>query len=35
MPGPPVVVCKGDQVIIDVISKLEEAAATIHFHGML
>ena len=35
MPGPPVVVCKGDQVIIDVINKLEEATATLHFHGLL
>ena len=33
MPGPPVVVCKGDKVIITVINKLEEATASLHFHG--
>ena len=35
MPGPPVVVCKGDKVIITVINKLEEATASLHFHGKL
>ena len=33
MPGPPVVVCKGDQIIITVINKLHAATATLHFHG--
>ena len=33
MPGPPVVVCKGDQIIVTVINKLHGATATLHFHG--
>ena len=33
MPGPPVVVCKGDQIIVTVINKLHAATATLHFHG--
>ena len=33
MPGPPVAVCKGDTVVVDVINELETETTSIHFHG--
>ena len=33
MPGPPVVVCKNDKVIVDVLNALPADTTSIHFHG--
>ena len=33
MPGPPVAVCKGDQVIVEINNKLHTEVTTMHFHG--
>ena len=33
MPGPPVVVCQGDEVLVDVYNHLREDTTSIHFHG--
>ncbi len=33
MPGPPVVVCKGDTVVVDVINQLQGSTTSLHFHG--
>ena len=35
MPGPPVAVCKGDQVIVEVNNKLHTEVTTQHFHGKI
>ncbi len=33
MPGPPVAVCKGDQVIVDVYNHLHTETFSVHWHG--
>ena len=33
MPGPPVVVCQGDEVLVDVYNRLRDDTTSIHFHG--
>ena len=33
MPGPPIVVCKDDTVIVDVINTMATETTSIHFHG--
>jgi len=33
MPGPPVVVCKGDQLIVNVKNHLPAEVTSFHFHG--
>ncbi len=33
MPGPPIVVCLGDKVIVDVFNQMPTEALTIHWHG--
>jgi FtsP/CotA-like multicopper oxidase with cupredoxin domain len=33
MPGPPVVVCQGDEVIVEVHNHLDMESTSIHFHG--
>jgi FtsP/CotA-like multicopper oxidase with cupredoxin domain len=35
MPGPPVVVCKDDKVIIDVLNAMQADTTSLHFHGKL
>lgn len=34
MPGPPVVVCKGDHVVVDVKNHLAAEVTSFHFHGI-
>ena len=34
MPGPPVVVCQGDEVLVDVYNHLNGDSTSIHFHGI-
>jgi len=33
MPGPPVVVCKGDKLVVDVKNHLAAEVTSFHFHG--
>nr|XP_012152944.1 PREDICTED: laccase-1-like isoform X2 [Megachile rotundata]XP_012152945.1 PREDICTED: laccase-1-like isoform X2 [Megachile rotundata] len=33
MPGPPIEVCQGDRVIVDVINSLHSESTTMHWHG--
>ena len=33
MPGIPVVICQGDEVVVEVHNKLHMESTTIHFHG--
>ena len=33
MPGPPVVVCKGDKLVVDVMNHLAAEVTSFHFHG--
>ena len=33
MPGPPVVVCQGDEMLVEVHNKLHTQGTSIHFHG--
>ena len=33
MPGPPIAVCKGDMVSVEVRNKLHTETTTLHFHG--
>ena len=33
MPGPPVVVCQGDDVLVDVYNRMPGDSTSIHFHG--
>ncbi|XP_065081288.1 uncharacterized protein LOC135703864 [Ochlerotatus camptorhynchus] len=33
MPGPPIFVCRGDTIVIDVTNAMEGMSATIHWHG--
>ena len=33
MPGPSIVVCKHDTVILDLVNELATEATSIHFHG--
>ena len=33
MPGPPIIVCKGDKVIVEVHNKLHSEVTSLHFHG--
>ncbi|XP_017757142.1 PREDICTED: laccase-4-like isoform X2 [Eufriesea mexicana] len=33
MPGPPIEVCQGDKIIVDVINLLHSESTTIHWHG--
>ena len=33
MPGPSVVVCKGDTLVVEVINKLQTEITSVHFHG--
>ena len=35
MPGPPVALCKGDNIIVDVINTLATESTSIHFHGKI
>ena len=35
LPGPPVVVCQGDAVHVEVHNRLRGDSTSIHFHGML
>ena len=33
MPGPPVMVCEGDRVVVDVENNLAAEVTSLHFHG--
>ena len=33
MPGPPVVVCEGDTVVVDVMNKMPTQSFAMHWHG--
>ena len=33
MPGTPVVVCKNDKVIVDVLNAMQADTTSLHFHG--
>ena len=33
MPGPPVVVCQGDDVLVDIYNRLPGDSTSLHFHG--
>ena len=35
MPGPPVVVCQGDTLVVEVINKLQTEITSVHFHGKI
>uniref|UniRef100_A0A182J835 Uncharacterized protein n=1 Tax=Anopheles atroparvus TaxID=41427 RepID=A0A182J835_ANOAO len=34
IPGPPISVCRGDLLVIDIVNKMAGTAATIHWHGL-
>ena len=34
MPGPPVVVCVGDSIVVRVVNQLKTETTSIHWHGM-
>ncbi|XP_055595658.1 uncharacterized protein LOC129746164 isoform X2 [Uranotaenia lowii] len=33
IPGPPIVVCKGDTIVVDIVNQMEGLSSTIHWHG--
>ena len=33
MPGTPVVVCEGDQLVVDVVNHMAAEVTSVHFHG--
>ena len=35
MPGPPIVACKGDHIVVDVVNKMHSRTTSVNFHGNL